>query len=102
MQESLDLKPSRARVRYSPHHRRRPAGPVCYDFVKFGTLDVDLSTIQSTDTMQTIAPARHDVSLLTDQDLDLFNEGSHYRLYENLDAHLVNVNGEHGTYFAVC
>ena len=101
MQGSLDLKPSRASVRYSPHHRRRPAGHGCYDFAKFGTLDVGLSTIQSTDTMQTIAPARHDVSLLTDQDLYLFNEGSHYRLYEKLGAHLVNTNGEQGTYFAV-
>src|SRR5919109_1154036 len=51
--------------------------------------------------MHTIAPPRHDVSLLTDQDLYLFNEGSHYRLYEKLGAHLVNTNGGQGTYFAV-
>jgi 1,4-alpha-glucan branching enzyme len=47
------------------------------------------------------------LSLLTDHDLYLFNEGSHFRLYENLGAHIVN-NGatpgtsiESGTYFAV-
>lgn len=51
--------------------------------------------------MATIAPPRHDFSLLTDQDLYLFNEGSHYRIYDKLGAHLVNVNGERGTCFSV-
>lgn len=46
-------------------------------------------------------PLRHDVSLLTDDDLFLFNEGSHYRLYEKLGAHLMTVDGVDGTYFAV-
>ncbi len=32
-------------------------------------------------------PVRHDVSLLTDDDLYLFNEGNHYRLYHKLGAH---------------
>jgi 1,4-alpha-glucan branching enzyme len=41
----------------------------------------------------------HD-SLLTDDDLYLFNEGSHFRLYEKFGAHLV-VGGDNGTYFAV-
>jgi 1,4-alpha-glucan branching enzyme len=40
------------------------------------------------------------ISLLTDDDLYLFNQGSHFRLYEKLGAHLVG--GENtGTYFAV-
>ena len=39
--------------------------------------------------------------LLGDQDLHFFNEGSHVRLYDKLGAHLVNVNGVIGTYFAV-
>ncbi len=44
----------------------------------------------------------HDfVSLLTDNDLYLFNEGSHFRLYEKFGAHLVNRDGASGTYFAV-
>ena len=41
------------------------------------------------------------VSLLTDQDLFLFNEGTHYRLYEKLGAHSVTAEGRRGTYFAV-
>src|SRR5215467_8283195 len=41
---------------------------------------------------------RYDVSLITDQDLYLFNEGSHFRLYEKLGAHPLP---DEGTYFAV-
>jgi 1,4-alpha-glucan branching enzyme len=41
------------------------------------------------------------VSLLTDHDLYLFNEGSHFRLYDKLGAHLVKSDGIEGTYFAV-
>jgi 1,4-alpha-glucan branching enzyme len=44
---------------------------------------------------------RYDVSLLSDDDLFLFNEGSHYRLYEKLGAHPTTVGGVGGTYFAV-
>jgi 1,4-alpha-glucan branching enzyme len=36
-----------------------------------------------------------------DHDLHLFNEGTHYRLYEKLGAHKVTVEGQEGTYFAV-
>ncbi|MFH0825084.1 MAG: 1,4-alpha-glucan branching protein GlgB [Pseudomonadota bacterium] len=43
----------------------------------------------------------YDFSLLTDDDLFLFNEGSHFRLYEKLGAHPATVNGVNGTYFAV-
>ena len=40
------------------------------------------------------------ISLLNDDDLYLFNQGSHFRLYEKLGAHLIA--GENtGTYFAV-
>ena len=41
------------------------------------------------------------MTLLSDQDLYLFNEGSHYRLYEKLGSHFMTVDGEEGTYFAV-
>jgi 1,4-alpha-glucan branching enzyme len=41
------------------------------------------------------------VSLLTDHDLYLFNEGSHFRLYDKLGAHVVTADGVEGTYFAV-
>ncbi len=41
------------------------------------------------------------MSLLSDHDLYLFNEGSHVRLYERLGAHLRTVDGKPGTNFAV-
>ena len=40
-------------------------------------------------------------SLLHDDDLYLFNEGTHLRLYEKLGAHRVEAEGVWGTYFAV-
>jgi 1,4-alpha-glucan branching enzyme len=46
-------------------------------------------------------PVRYDVSLVSDEDLYLFNEGSHYRAYEKLGAHPSIVAGVKGTYFAV-
>jgi 1,4-alpha-glucan branching enzyme len=39
--------------------------------------------------------------LLTDQDLYLFNEGSNYRMYEKMGAHLVTHNGDAGVVFSV-
>jgi 1,4-alpha-glucan branching enzyme len=43
----------------------------------------------------------HPFSLLGEQDLYLFNEGSHLRLYDKLGAHPVESNGVAGTVFAV-
>lgn len=40
-------------------------------------------------------------SLLSTDDLYLFNEGSHSRLYEKLGAHPISIGSENGTYFAV-
>ena len=40
-------------------------------------------------------------SLLTDEDLILFNQGSHSRAYEKLGAHRLTRDGVEGTYFAV-
>src|SRR5512147_2648572 len=51
-----------------------------------------------------LGPANHvhyEYSLITDDDLYLFNEGSHIRLYEKLGAHAVSLSGEPGVYFAV-
>ena len=42
-----------------------------------------------------------DVSLLSDNDLYLFNEGSHFRLYEKLGAHPMTHKAKKGTYFSV-
>ena len=40
-------------------------------------------------------------SLLSDDDIYLFNEGNHVRLYRHLGAHLTTVDGVDGTEFAV-
>jgi len=47
------------------------------------------------------APVHYDVSLLTDDDIYLFNEGSHFRLYDKLGSHPLTREGVEGTYFAV-
>ena len=44
-------------------------------------------------------PTRH--TLLTSDDLHLFNEGTHLRLYEKLGARPLTVEGTEGTHFAV-
>ena len=40
-------------------------------------------------------------SFFTDFDIDLFKAGKHFKLYEKLGAHLTEVNGIKGVYFAV-
>jgi 1,4-alpha-glucan branching enzyme len=52
------------------------------------------------DAGPTDAPADRDVRL-TDHDLYLFNEGTHFRLYDKLGAHVVRRGGEKGVAFAV-
>jgi len=44
---------------------------------------------------------RRDVSLLTDHDIYLFKQGTHYRLYEKLGSHPLRVQGQDGVLFAV-
>lgn len=41
------------------------------------------------------------LDFLTEFDVHLFSEGSHYRLYEKLGAHVIEQNGQVGTHFAV-
>ena len=53
----------------------------------------DITTMESN--------VRYDVSLLTADDLYLFNEGSHYRVYEKMGAHLAAADGQPGTIFSV-
>jgi 1,4-alpha-glucan branching enzyme len=50
---------------------------------------------------QELSPVRYNVSLLTAEDFYLFNEGSHYRIYDKMGAHLVESNGTKGTVFGV-
>jgi 1,4-alpha-glucan branching enzyme len=44
---------------------------------------------------------RYDSSLMTDQDIYLFKEGNHFKLYEKMGSHLVTVDEIEGTQFAV-
>jgi 1,4-alpha-glucan branching enzyme len=44
---------------------------------------------------------RHGVSLLSEHDVYLFREGTHVRLHNKLGSHVMDVDGEQGTLFAV-
>jgi 1,4-alpha-glucan branching enzyme len=48
-----------------------------------------------------MAKSNEEVTLLSEHDLFLFNEGSHFRLYEKLGSHLLSAGEGQGTYFAV-
>jgi 1,4-alpha-glucan branching enzyme len=55
-------------------------------------------------TQRTESPAslvHYDVSLLSEQDLYLFNEGSHYRMFDKLGAHVMDPGSGLGTCFSV-
>ncbi|MER3445593.1 MAG: 1,4-alpha-glucan branching enzyme [Candidatus Dadabacteria bacterium] len=45
--------------------------------------------------------AVHNVSIITDHDIYLFKEGSHFKLYDKLGSHPMTVDGVQGTYFSV-
>ena len=47
------------------------------------------------------SPVHFDVSLLTPEDFYLFNEGSHYRIYDKMGAHLIESQGIAGAIFAL-
>ena len=51
--------------------------------------------------MASTASQEKSSALLTSYDLHLFNEGKHNRLYEKFGAHLTEVDGKRGVYFAV-
>ncbi|MBW1799557.1 MAG: 1,4-alpha-glucan branching protein GlgB [Deltaproteobacteria bacterium] len=46
-------------------------------------------------------PTGHEKSLLTEDDLYLFNEGNHFHLYERLGSHIIRRGDKEGTCFAV-
>ena len=46
-------------------------------------------------------PVIYGVSLLSEHDIYLFKEGNHFRLYEKLGSHPMEVDGRKGTLFAV-
>ena len=41
------------------------------------------------------------LSFLTDQDIYLFKQGNHFKLYEKLGAHPAQIDDEKGTLFSV-
>jgi len=51
--------------------------------------------------MNSQKPVLYNTSLITDDDIYLFNEGSHFRLYEKLGSHPVKKGKLEGTHFAV-
>ena len=51
--------------------------------------------------MRATHPIRHDLTWLSADDLHLFNEGTHCRLFDKLGAHLAEAEGVPGTRFAV-
>ena len=51
--------------------------------------------------MSTHLHDEHTAGVLTDTDLHFFNEGTHYRLYEKLGAHLTHRDGQSGALFNV-
>lgn len=50
---------------------------------------------------QDVSAVRYDVSLLAAEDFYLFNEGSHYRIYDKMGAHLMESQGMAGAVFGV-
>ena len=44
---------------------------------------------------------RHGISRFSDLDIYLFRQGNHFRLYEKLGSHVMEVDGVSGTYFAL-
>jgi len=52
-------------------------------------------------TSEPAPPVHFDVSLLTPEDFYLFNEGSHYRIYDKMGAHLIESNGVAGAIFGI-
>ncbi len=44
---------------------------------------------------------KHSISRFTEHDIYLFKQGNHFRLYDKLGSHRMDVDGKTGTYFAV-
>lgn len=65
-----------------------------YDKYKIETHYLDGSTICEYDAYA-FKP------IINDIDKYLFGEGTHYEIYEKLGAHIITIDGIHGTYFAV-
>jgi 1,4-alpha-glucan branching enzyme len=51
--------------------------------------------------IETQRSVRHNVTLLTADDLFLFNQGNHFKLWDKLGSHPITDDGAEGVYFAV-
>ncbi|WP_018626135.1 1,4-alpha-glucan branching protein GlgB [Niabella aurantiaca] len=67
-------------------------------------MSIDIKKIQETfeaaNYIDTSGPVWN-YSLLTDEDIRNFQQGTHYTLYEKFGSHSIQVNGEWGMYFCV-
>jgi 1,4-alpha-glucan branching enzyme len=50
---------------------------------------------------ESVIQVHREHSPISDEDVYLFNEGSHFRLFDKLGAHPLNIDGKRGVYFAV-
>ncbi len=64
---------------------------------KIENKEVEIVSNSELMTQQSVIP----YSLFTAEDITLFKEGKHFRIYEKLGAHQVQHEGMHGVYFAV-
>lgn len=62
---------------------------------------IDLAEDAGTPVAAQPVNAVETISRFTDFDIHLFRQGKHYKLYEKLGSHVMEVNGVVGTYFAV-
>lgn len=69
----------------------------------FETITIDPSIISILNIISIVRPKPHPAinHCITSDDIYLFNEGNHIRLYEKLGAHYINHNGVKGVHFAV-
>jgi 1,4-alpha-glucan branching enzyme len=63
--------------------------------------DATSSAAAITQSPASTSKVSYTISRMSDEDVFLFNEGKHYRLYEKLGSHLMSVDGVQGTYFSV-
>jgi len=64
---------------------------------KAAKTEVVINHVAQLDDVRRVIP----YSRFTDFDIALFQSGKHYKLYEKLGSHVVELNGVVGTYFAV-
>jgi 1,4-alpha-glucan branching enzyme len=51
--------------------------------------------------LESNVPLHYEYSLISEEDVYLFNEGSHFRLFEKMGAHPLIIDGRQGVYFGM-